>query len=185
MYGITDLKTGTKFILNREPHEVLSFQHSKKARGGGIMRTKLKNLITGAIFDKTFKGNDKFEPANVFRAKASFLYHDEQNFHFMDSTSYEQFTITTGIIGDKKNYLQEGMEVDLVKFDDKPIGIDLPIKITYEIIATEPGVKGDTAQGATKAATIATGASINVPLFINQGDKVVVDTRDGNYVERA
>ncbi|MFA4931067.1 MAG: elongation factor P [Patescibacteria group bacterium] len=185
MYGITDLKNGTKFLLNGEPHEVLSYQHSKQARGGGIMRTKLKNMITGAIIDKTFKGSDKFDPAEVSRAKAQYLYLDGQNYVFMDNSTYEQFPIDQNIISDRANYIKEGMEIDLVMFDNKPIGIELPIKITYQITETEPGIKGDTAQGGTKQATIETGAKVQVPLFINQGDNIVVDTRDGRYVERA
>lgn len=185
MLGINDLKTGTKILLNNEPHEVLNYQHSKQARGGGIMRTKLKNMVSGAIIDKTFKGNDKLEPAEVQRSKAQYLYQDADKYVFMDNGSYEQHPIGENIISEKVDFLKEGLEVDLVLFDSKPIGIELPIKVSYKITETEPGIKGDTAQGGTKTATIETGAKVNVPLFINQGDHIVVDTRDGRYVERA
>lgn len=185
MYGITDLKTGTKFLYNNEPHEVMTYQHSKTGRQGGVMRTRLKNLLTGAIFERTFRGNDKFEPADVSQGKAQYLYSDGQTYNFMDSESYEQFAIPQSVIGDATSFLKEGMECQFIRFDGRAIGIDLPIKVTYEIKETEPGIKGDTAQGGSKAAIIETGAKITVPLFINQGDKIVVDTRDGRYIERA
>ncbi len=185
MYGINDLKTGTKFMYNGQPHEVMTYQHSKMGRQGGIMRTKIKNLITGSILERNFHGNDKFDPADVSKSKAQYLYTDGQNYHFMDNSSYEQFPISDQLLGESRQFIKEGMEVDLIKFEDQPIGIELPIKIIYEITDTEPGIKGDTAQGGNKSATIETGAKITVPLFINQGDKVVVDTRDGKYIERA
>lgn len=185
MYGINDLKTGTKFIYNNQPHEVMTYQHSKTGRQGGVMRTKLKNLMTGAIFEHNFKGNEKFEPADVSQARAQFLYSDGTNFFFMDTSSYEQFEIKGDLIADKASFLKEGMECQLLKFEDRPLSIELPIKVVYEIKETEPGIRGDTAQGGSKPAVIETGAKITVPLFINQGDKVVVDTRDGTYVERA
>jgi len=185
MLGITDLKTGVKFIYNGEPHEVMSYQHSKTARAGAVMRTKLKNMITGSVIDKTFRGNEKFAEANVTREKGQFLYSDQGKYNFMNMSSYDQYEIDIQIIGDRAQFLQEGMDVDVVKYEGRAIGVDLPIKVSYEIIETQPGVKGDTAQGGSKPAKIATGASITVPLFINQGDKIIVDTRDGSYVERA
>lgn len=185
MLGITDLKTGVKFIYNGEPHEVMSYQHSKTARAGAVMRTKLKNMITGSVIDKTFRGNEKFDEANVVREKGQFLYADQGKYNFMNMTSYDQYEIDSQIIGDRAQFLKEGMDVDVVKYEGRAIGVDLPIKVAYEIVETQPGVKGDTAQGGSKPAKIETGASITVPLFINQGDKIVVDTRDGSYVERA
>ena len=170
--------------LDGQPHEVLSYQHSKQARGGAVMRTKLKNMISGSIIDRTFRGSEKFEEADVARAKAQYLYSDGGKFIFMDNESYEQFEIGADLIGEKANFLKEGLEIELVKFEERAIGIDLPIKISFEVTETQPGIKGDTAQGGSKPATIETGAIITVPLFVNQGDKIVVDTRDGHYVER-
>jgi elongation factor P len=185
MLGLTDLKNGVKFMLDGQPVEVLSYQHSKQARGGAVLRTKLKNLITSAIFDKTFRGDERFEEAQVIRAKAQYLYKDDNAFYFMDSENYEQFEISHDLIGEKVNFIKEGMQVDLMKFDDRAIGIDLPIKVDYEVTETPPGVKGDTAQGGSKPAVIETGAKLNVPLFINQGERIIVDTRDGKYIGRA
>lgn len=185
MYTTSDLKNGTKFIFNGQPHEVMSCQHSKQARAGGILRTRLKNLITGSIIDRTFKSGEKFEPAQIMQVKSQYLYQDGENFYFMDSATYDQFELKTDLVGDMKQYLKEGMEVEVYKFEDRPIGVSLPIKVAYTVTETEPNVKGDTAQGGTKSAVIETGAKINVPLFINQGDNIIVDTRDGKYIERA
>jgi elongation factor P len=185
MLGLTDLKTGVKFMFEGNPHEVLSYQHSKQARGGAVMRTKLKNMITGSIIDKTFRGSEKFDSADVTREKAQYLYADGGKYNFMDTTTYEQFELNADLIGEKSNYLIEGLELELIKFEDRAIGIELPIKITVEVTETQPGVKGDTAQGGSKPAVIQTGATVTVPLFINQGEKIVVDTRDGHYVTRA
>ncbi len=184
MLGITDLKTGVKFMLDGAPHEVLTYQHSKKARGGAVVRTKLKNMISGATIDKTFRGNEKIEEADVTRAKAQYLYSDGDKYHFMDNESYEQFEVDKEILGDKINYLKEGLDIELMKFEGRAIGVDLPIKVTYEVTETQPGVRGDTAQGGSKPATMESGVIVTVPLFVNEGDKVVVDTRDGSYVER-
>lgn len=185
MLGLTDLKTGVKFMFEGQPHEVLSYQHSKQARGGAVMRTRLKNMITGSIIDKTFRGNEKFDSADVSREKAQYLYADGGKFHFMDNSTYEQFEISSDLIGEKANYLKEGLELELIKFEERAIGVELPIKITYEVTETQPGIKGDTAQGGSKPAIIETGATVTVPLFIDQGDMIVVDTRDGHYVARA
>ncbi|HPN67726.1 MAG TPA: elongation factor P [bacterium] len=185
MLGLTDLKNGVKFMLDGQPHEVLSYQHSKQARGGAVLRTKLKNLISGAIIDKTFRGDERFEEAEVPRAKAQYLYKDGNIFYFMDSETYEQFEIPQEMIGEKIDFIKEGMQVELMKYEERAIGIDLPIKVEYEVTETPPGVKGDTAQGGSKPAVIETGATINVPLFINQGEKIMVDTRDGKYLGRA
>jgi len=185
MLGLTDLKTGTKFLYNGEPHEVMSYQHSKTARAGAVMRTKLKNMITGSVIDKTFRGNEKFDEANVVREKGQFLYADQGKYFFMNMENYDQYEISGNILGEKANYLKEGMEVEVNKYEGRAIGVDIPIKVVFSISETQPGVKGDTAQGGSKPAKIETGAMITVPLFVNEGDKIVVDTRTGSYVERA
>ncbi|MCL5406924.1 MAG: elongation factor P [Patescibacteria group bacterium] len=185
MFSINDLKIGTKIIFNSEPHQVIYTEHSKLGRGGGILRTKIKNLISGATLEKTFAGAEKIQEAELETKKAQYLYKDAENFYFMDAANFEQFSISLTQIGKMANFLKEGAEVDILYFQNKPINIQLPIKITLEITYTEPGFKGNTASTVLKPATLETGAQINVPLFIKDGDKIVIDTRTGAYVERA
>lgn len=185
MLSINVLKPGTKIIFNGMPHRVISAEHSKLGRGGGILRTKIKNLISGTILEKTFAGAEKIEEAELETKKAQFLYKDDTGYHFMDSSNFEQFTLTKSQLGKTANFLKEGAEIDILYFSEKPINIQLPIKITLEVAYTEPGFRGNTASTVTKPATLETGAQIQVPLFIKTGDKIVLDTRTGEYVERA
>ncbi len=185
MLGITDLKTGVAIIYEGAPCVVLSYEHSKMGRGGAVLRTKLRNLRTNATFDITFKGSDKFDEAPLIKRACSFLYKDEDGFAFMDSATFDQFTIKAEIIGDKSRYLKEGTDIQILFFDDQPVSIDLPIKMEFEVTHTEPGVKGDTAQGGSKPATLETGATVTVPLFVKIGDVIRVNTVEGTYVERA
>lgn len=185
MLSINDLKIGTKILYNNAPHQVIYTEHSKLGRGGGILRTKIKNLISGTVIDKTFAGAEKVEQAELETKKAQYLYKDETNFYFMDPVSFEQFNLNTGQIGKLKDFLREGEEIDILYFDGQPINIQLPIKISLGVTYTEPGFKGNSASTITKPATLETGAQINVPLFIKQGDKIIIDTRTGQYVERA
>jgi len=184
MLDINDLKLGTKIIFNGAPYVVAFSQHSKLGRGGGILRSKLKNLIDGSTIDHTFAGAEKIESAELKTKKAQFLYGDGENYNFMDSSSFEQFSMTKKQLGDIVNFLKDGSEVDLLYFDDKPINIQLPIKISFKVTYTEPGFKGNTASTVTKPATIETGAQVNVPLFIKENDNIIIDTRTGQYVER-
>jgi elongation factor P len=170
--------------MDGDPYVVLTYQHSKMGRGGAVLRTKLRNLRTGAVVDITFKGSDKFEEAPLHRKACSFLYKEGDSFVFMDSTSFEQYTLSGEVVGDKSRFLKEGAELQILFYDESPVSIDLPIKMEFEISHTEPGVKGDTAQGGTKPATIETGASITVPLFVKIGDVVRINTVEGTYVER-
>ncbi len=185
MYSITDLKTATKFILNGEPYQVLSYAQKKLGRGGSIVKVKVKNLISGNVMDKTFQGNEKFEPADLSRKKAQFLYLDGNSAFFMDLTNYEQFEISLGQIGEAKKYLIENAEIDILHFNGEPINIELPIKLTFEVKEAPPSVKGNSQGSVNKSVKIETGATVDTPLFVNIGDKIVVDTRDGSYVERA
>jgi elongation factor P len=184
MYGITDLKTGVNINYEGEPHVVLEYQHIKMGRGGAILKAKLKNLITGSSFETTFKGGEKIEPAYLERRSVQFTYADENGYNFMDMTSYDQFTLTKEDLGNNLNYLKEGEEVDIQFFKDKPINIQLPIKMDFKVIQAEKGIRGDTATAATKPVTIETGLIVQVPLFISEGDKIKIDTRTGSYVER-
>lgn len=185
MLSINDLKIGTKIIFNQEPHQVIYTEHSKLGRGGGILRTKIKNLISGATLEKTFAGAEKIQEAELETKKAQYLYKDTENFYFMDAANFEQFSILSSKLGKTANFLKEGAEVDILYFQNLPINVQLPIKITLEVTYTEPGFKGNTASTVLKPATLETGAQINVPLFIKDGDKIVIDTRTSVYVERA
>jgi len=185
MYSITDLKTATKFILNSEPYQVLSYAQKKLGRGGSIVKVKIKNLINGNVLDKTFQGTEKFESADLSRKKAQYLYADGSSAYFMDLSNFEQFEIPLSQIGDAKKYLIENAEVDILYFDNKAINVELPIKLIFEVKEAPPSVKGNSQGTVTKSVKIETGATIDTPLFINIGDKIVVDTRDGSYVERA
>jgi len=142
-------------------------------------------LTNGTILEKTFAGAERIEEAELETKKAQYLYKDETNFYFMDSKNFEQFSLSSGQIGKLKDFLQESADVDILYFDSNPININLPLKISLEITYTEPGFKGNTASTVTKPATLETGAQIHVPLFIKEGDKIIVDTRTGQYVERA
>lgn len=185
MLSITNLKTGTKITFENEPYIVLSYSHSKMGRGGAVVKTKLKNLISGSVIDKTFQGADKVDEAELSKKSSSYLYSDNQNAYFMDKNSYEQFEISMQKVGQDKNYLIENSDVDILYFNNEPINIELPIKMIFKISSAPPAVKGNSAGSITKKATIETGASVDVPIFIKEGDKIVVDTRSGAYVERA
>lgn len=185
MLGINDLKTGVSIVYEGAPCIVVSYQHSKMGRSGAVLRTKLRNLITGSLFDITFKGSDKFDEAVLEKRQCSFLYAEGDLFSFMDTHSFEQFTLTREEVGDKTRYLKEGEDVTILFYEERPVSIVLPIKMDFEVIHTEPGVKGDTVSGGTKPATIETGATITVPLFIKIGERIRINTEEGTYVERS
>jgi len=186
MLSLNEVKTGSVIKYNDKPYQVMWSEHSKVGRGGAILRSKIKDLISGVIIDKTFKGNEKLEALDLERKKYQYLYEENSELYFMDPVSFEQISLTKEQIGEKKNYLFEGMEIEIVFYENNPISIDLPIKIAYEIVYTEPGIKGDTkSSSSTKPAKISSGAIVQVPLFIENGEKIIVDTRNGKYIERA
>ena len=185
MLTINDLKPGTKILFNGQPHLVTFAEHSKQGRAGGILRTKIKNLINGATIEHTFAGAEKLEEASLETKKAQFLYGDDTNFYFMDPISFEQFNIAKNQIADVAKFLKEGETIDILYFDNQPISIQLPIKMKFRITETEPGYRGNTATNVLKPATIETGAEVKVPIFVKEGDEIVIDTRTGEYVERA
>ncbi len=184
MLGITDLKVGAYLQIDGQPFVVTWSQHSKQARGGGVMKTKLKNLITGGTIDRTFQGNDKIEDAEIGYQRAQFLYKNGDDYEFMNQESFETHNFTTDQLGESTNFLTDGMDVDIQYFDGTPINVQLPPKMEFEVIETEPGVKGDTASGGNKPATISTGFVVKVPFFIDKGDKIVINTLNGEYCER-
>lgn len=185
MLGITDLKPGTFFEFDGQPHLVVSAEHSKLGRGGSILRSRIRNLKTGAIYDHTFKGNDQLDEADVAREPMQFLYADADGATFMNMASYDQVVIPIAVVKDQVKWLKEGMDVQVMRWNAEPLGVELPIKVEYVITYTEPGFKGNTQSSVGKPATLETGAEVQVPLFINQGDKIIIDTRSGNYLERA
>lgn len=185
MLSISDIKQGTICKISNEPYEVTWTQHVQMGRGGAILRLKVKNLIDGRVLEKTLKGSDSLQEADLSRSKINFLYSDNMGYHFMDNETYEQFSFDEEKIGDKKNFLKEGTQVTLLKSDDQPIAIQLPIKMTFKITSAPEGVKGDTAQGrVTKPAEIETGHTIQVPLFVKTGDIIRINTENDEYVER-
>ena len=185
MLNISDLQIGTFLIYNGAPHQMVYREHSKQGRGGAILRSKIKNLLTGAILDLTFKGNDKFDEAEMTRTKASFTYRENLKYNFMDSVNFEQFELSKEQIGTQAEFLKEGVEVDVLSWNGKPINISLPFKVDLEVVEAPPAVRGNTAQGSvTKPVILETGAKINAPIFIKQGDLIKVNTETGEYVER-
>ncbi len=185
MLSINDLKLGTIIKLEGSPYMVQRLQHVKMGRGGAILRTKLKNLITGNVLEKNFKGGDKFEEVILEKSKANFLYKEGKNFYFMMSETFEQFFFDEQKIGHLEKFLKEGLEIDILKFDGLPQIIELPKKIKLRVKAAPPGIRGDTSQSPTKSITLETELVVNAPLFIKEGDIVIINTETGEYVERA
>jgi elongation factor P len=184
VYGHTDLKKGVVIELDGAPHQVVDSSHIAMGRGGAVMRTKLKNLITGAVFDKSFRAADKIPAADVAKVNMQFLYSDADDFHFMNNDTYEQAAISRSLVGELAPFLKEGAKAIVLHFDGKPIGVDIGNNVFLQVTETAGGAKGDTATAALKPATLETGHEVMVPLFINIGDVIKVDTRDGKYLER-
>lgn len=184
VYGHNDLKKGIVFELDGAPHRVVESSHVAMGRGAGVMRAKLKNLVTGVVYDKTFRASDKVPAADVTKVNMQFLYADSGNFHFMNQDTYEQVEVGRTLVGEATSYLKEGAKVIIMYFGDTPIGVDIGNNVMLSVESTEPGVKGDTATAAMKPAKLETGHELMVPLFINAGDVIKVDTRDGRYLER-
>jgi elongation factor P len=184
MYQPTDLKKGTVIQIDGQPFRVTDYAQKVMGRGGSIVNVKLKNLVTGAVIPKTFKGADKIEPAEVSNRTVQYLYADGQDFHFMDPASFEQFQLPAEDMDDAGNYLLEGDEVQLQFFGDKVINVELPKNVSLKVTYTENVVKGDTTSSVLKDATVETGLTVKVPAFIKVDDVIKVDTRDGSYLER-
>ena len=184
MYSPTDLKKGTVIQIDGQPFRVLDYNQKVMGRGGSIVNVRLKNLVTGAVIPKTYKGQDKIERAEVSNKTVQYLYSDGSDFHFMDPASFEQFQLAAADMEGAGEYLLEGDEVTLQFFDGRVINVELPTSVALEVTYTENAVKGDTTSSIQKDATLQTGKVIKVPAFIKTGDIVKVDTRDGSYLER-
>ncbi len=180
----SDFKNGLKIDLDGSPFVITYFQHVKPGKGGAFVRTKIKNLLNGKSVDKTFRSGEKVKEADVEERTMQYLYKDGEDRIFMDSKNYDQIPITDDVIGDNAKFLLENAEVDVLFWKGNPVNIELPSFVEIVITQSDPGVKGDTSSGATKPATLETGAVIQVPLFLKEGEKVRVDTRTGEYCER-
>jgi translation elongation factor P len=184
MYGPTDLKKGTVIQIDSQPYRVIEYSQKVMGRGGSIVNVKIKNLITGAVIPKTYKGQEKIEAAEVSNQTAQFLYADSTNLFFMNPESFEQFDVSAEDFEDVKKYIKEGEEVQLQFFDGRVINVDLPTSVALEVTYTESVVKGDTTSSVLKDAKVDTDITVKVPAFIKVGDMIKVDTRDGSYIER-
>ncbi len=184
VYGHTDLKKGIFIDLDGAPHQVLESSHIAMGRGGAVMRTKLKNLLTGSVVDRSFRTSDKIPAADITRENLQYLYRDDSGYYFMNQDTFEQERIGADLVDLAAPYLVEGAKAVVMFFDGKAIGVDIGNNVYLTVSKTEQGAKGDTATAALKPAVMETGLEVMVPLFINEGDVIKVDTRDGKYLER-
>ncbi len=184
MISTSDFRRGAKIEFKGEPYEILDFQHVKMGRGGAFVRTKLKSLTTGKIIDETFSAGERFPKASLEERQMQYLYSQDDLYHFMDTETYEQVSLSEEQIGQNRYYLKEGMNVSVLYYKGSPLALELPNFVELEVVETEPGIRGDTASGGSKPAVLETGATVKVPLHINQGDIIKVDTRTGQYIER-
>ncbi|MCP3938299.1 MAG: elongation factor P [Actinomycetia bacterium] len=181
----SDFKTGMTVDLPEGLFQISDFQHVKPGKGGAFVRTTLKNVRTGAVLDRTFRAGEKMERAVIDKRDMQYLYNDGHNYVFMNTDTYEQLEVAPDTLGDTINFLIESNNVNLLMYGDEIIGVDLPASVVMEITETEPGIQGDRVSGARKPATVQTGLVVQVPLFVEQGEKIKVDTRSGDYLERA
>lgn len=184
MYDTSDIRKGLKIVIDNVPFAVVDFQFVKPGKGQAFTRTKLRNMMTGAVIDKTYKSGEKLAPADLEEKEMNFLYPEGDHYVFMDTTSYEQLHISAEQMEDYKGFLVDNMMVQVLLFQGRPIGITPPTFVELKVTSTEPGFKGDTSSNTTKPAILQTGLQVNVPLFVNEGDLLKIDTRTGEYVER-
>jgi elongation factor P len=184
MVSAGDFRNGLTFEMDGQVFQVIEFQHVKPGKGAAFVRVKYRNAKTGSVVERTFNPNDKFERAQLDRRDMTYLYSDGDLYHFMDSANFDQIPIGTDKVGDTLKFVKENMICKVLSYKGDVFGIEPPIFVELEITDCEPGVKGDTAQSATKAAIVETGATVRVPLFVNQGETIRIDTRTGEYLER-
>lgn len=185
MISVNDFKTGLTIELEGDPYTVLEFQHVKPGKGAAFVRSKLKNMRNGNIVEKTFRAGETVSRAHVEHRETQYLYSSGDEYTFMDTETYDQFTLPASRLEWELNFLKENMIVHIASFEGEIIGVSLPNSVELTVVETEPGVKGNTATGATKNAKLETGFTVQVPLFINEGDVLLIDTRDGRYISRA
>lgn len=180
-----DFRKGITFQINGEPYVVLDFQHVKPGKGAAFVRAKMRNLATGAVVERTFNAGERLPKANIDRRIMQYLYEGDGNYVFMDNDTYEQTELTKEQIGNGINFLKENMDVKVISYENRVLGVELPNTVELVVVKTEPGIRGDTATGGSKPATMDTGYVVKVPLFINEGDHLLIDTRSGDYIQRA
>ncbi|MFD2618334.1 elongation factor P [Terrilactibacillus laevilacticus] len=185
MISVNDFRTGLTIEVDGGIWSVIEFQHVKPGKGAAFVRSKLRNLRTGAIQEKTFRGGEKVSRAHIDNRKMQYLYASGNTHAFMDLQSYEQIELDASQITEQLKFLKENMEVNIQSYQGETLGVELPNTVVLEVVETEPGIKGDTASGGSKPATLETGYVVNVPFFVNQGDQLIIDTRSGDYVSRA
>jgi elongation factor P len=185
MISTNDFKTGQTIELEGDVYQIIEFQHVKPGKGSAFVRSKLRNVRTGAVIEKTFNAGEKIPKARIEKREVQYLYNDGKDYNFMDMESYDQIAMTSEQLGDSVKYLKENMLIQVLTFQGKSIGVELPNFVELEVIDTAPGIKGDTASGGSKPATLESGTIVQVPFFINIGDKLQIDTRTGNYIKRA
>jgi len=178
-----EFKKGLKIEFDGEPYSIVDFQHVKPGKGGAFVRTKLKHMRLGRVIDNTFRAGEKVELVDFDEKRMQYLYRDDR-YHFMDLDTYDQISLSAEEVGDARDFLKENIEVEILFIDGSPVTVELPNFIELQIVKTDPGIRGDTASGGSKPATLETGAVVQVPLFLNQGDVVKVDTRSGEYLGR-
>jgi elongation factor P len=184
MISSNDFRTGITIELDGDVFQIVEFQHVKPGKGAAFVRTKIKNVRTGSVVERKFNAGEKVDRARLERREMQYLYKDGDYYVVMDNESYEQLNLTEAQIGAEVIWLKENMNLGILQHNSEVIGVDLPNTVELKVIETEPGIKGDTATGASKAAIVETGATVQVPLFVNEGDILIVDTRNGNYVSR-
>ncbi len=185
MISTADFRNGLVVLIDGDLMEIVDFQHVKPGKGGAFVRTKFKNVMSGRVLEKTFRSGEKLEDVRLEERTWQYLYNDGDLYHFMDPDSFEQIAVSADTVGDNKFWLKENNNVNLLFHDGKVLKLSLPITVTLEITQCDPGVQGDRATGGTKPATLETGATVQVPLFVNEGESIKVDTRTGEYIERA
>ena len=184
MYSTTDFRKGLKIEVEKIPFEIIEFQHFKPGKGGAMVRTKLRNILTGRVQDITFRAGDKVDKPDLETRDMQYLYRQDDNLVFMDMTSYEQMEMSAVATGGKDAFLKEGQQCRILMYNGLPLDIDIPLSLVLEVMETEPGAKGDTVSNVTKPATLETGLVVQVPIFVNSGDKIKIDTRTREYLGR-
>ncbi|HEY8314269.1 MAG TPA: elongation factor P [Candidatus Baltobacteraceae bacterium] len=185
MISSNDFRNGVTIVIEGNLWTVIEFLHVKPGKGSAFVRTRLKNVKSGATVERTFRAGEKLERATVDNRQMQMLYNDDDGYHFMDQETFENITIQRDLIGDPADFLKDAMVIDVQFHDSVPIGVDLPAHVELKVVDTDPGFKGDTATGTTKPAKLESGATVNVPLFVNPGDTIRIDTRDRRYIGRA
>ncbi len=184
MLSTTNFRKGLKLMIDGAPCAIIDFQHVKPGKGSAFVRTKYRNLLTDNVQDRNFRSGEKFEKPDLIEKKMQYLYAEDDSFYFMDSATFDQTFITREALGDAVSFLKENIEASVLFFEGKVIGVELPNTVELAVTSCDPGMKGDTVSGATKPATLETGYVVHVPLFINEGDVLRIDTRSGDYLER-